>query len=150
MLELDSCYAHTFSSRDKLKEELERNILYNYTTQSFRALYGKTVTLQWHFGEGPDRPPAGLEYSCEGFRLGDTPAKFYFNILAARIYRKPLQAINGRGVLFAIADDVKIIAPPAIIAELAKKNPALAWEKAGLTSHEMKNHIFVQPSARQV
>jgi hypothetical protein len=57
--------------------------------------------------------------SCEGLRQGDAPATVYFNILAAKVYMKHLQALNGRSVLFAIADDVKIIAPPAVIAELA-------------------------------
>ncbi len=51
--------------------------------------------------------------SCEGLRQGDAPATAYFNIIAAKVYMKQLQALNGRGVLFiAIADDVKIIAPP--------------------------------------
>ncbi len=78
---------------------------------SFRALYGKTVGVQWHFGNRPDHPPSGIEHSCEGLRQGDAPASIYFNILAAIIYKKQMQQINGRGLLFVVADDVKIIAP---------------------------------------
>ena len=52
--------------------------------------------------------------SIDGFRQGDAPATVYLNILAARIYRKQLAMLNGRGVLFAIADDVKIAAPPLL------------------------------------
>ena len=85
LLDLDSCNAHTFCSRDKLEEELELNILYHYMLMTYRALYGKTVTVQWHFGNGPDRPPTGIEFSCEGLRQGDAPASICFNILAARV-----------------------------------------------------------------
>jgi hypothetical protein len=56
--------------------------------------------------------------------------------------------MSGRGVLFAIADDVKIIAPPAVIAELTEGFPALAWMEAGLTSQAVKNRVFVHPFAR--
>jgi hypothetical protein len=45
LLDLDSCNAHTFCSRDKLEEELELNILYHYMLMTYRALYGKTVTV---------------------------------------------------------------------------------------------------------
>ena len=54
MLDLDSKNAHTFCSRERLEEELEMNVAYHYMLESFRALYGKTVTVQWHFGNGPD------------------------------------------------------------------------------------------------
>ncbi len=65
---------------------------------------------------------------------GDAPATVYFNVLAARVYRKQLQILNGRGVLFAVADDVKILGPPAVIKELAEGLPTLAWEEARLTT----------------
>jgi hypothetical protein len=32
----------------------------------------------------------------------------YFNALAARLYKKHLRILDGKGMLFAIADDVKI------------------------------------------
>ena len=51
--------------------------------------------------------------------------------------------------MIAIPNDVKIIASPVVIADLAKGFPALAWEEAGLNSQAVKNRIFVQPSARQ-
>ncbi len=50
MLDLDSKNAHTFSSRDRL-EELELNVAHHYMLETFRALYGKTVTVQWHLRE---------------------------------------------------------------------------------------------------
>ena len=72
--------------------------------------------------------------SCEGLGQGDAPATVYFNILAARIYMKQLRILDGRGVLFAVADDVKFLGPPEIIAEMAEGFPALAWEEACLTT----------------
>ena len=54
MLDLDSKNARTFCSRERLEEEHELNVAYHYMLESFRALYGKTVTVQWHFGNGPD------------------------------------------------------------------------------------------------
>ena len=38
-------------------------------------------------------------------------------MLAARVYRKQLMILNGR-VLFAVADDVKILGPPEVIQEM--------------------------------
>ena len=69
-------------------------------------------------------------------------------MLAARVYRKHLQILNGRGAFFAVADDVKILGPLAVIKELAEGFPTLAWEEAGLTTQTVKNHIFVQSSAQ--
>jgi hypothetical protein len=45
MLNLDSKNAHTFCSRDRLEEELELNVAYHYMLESFKTLYGKTVTV---------------------------------------------------------------------------------------------------------
>ncbi len=87
--------AHTFCSRERLEEELELNVAYHYTLESFRALYGKTVMVQWHFGNGPDWPATSFHMSCEGLRQGDAPAKVYFNVMASRVYRKQLQILNG-------------------------------------------------------
>ncbi len=54
-----------------------------------------------------------------GFRQVGVLASIFFNILAARIYRlRQLATLGGRGVLFAIVDDVKIAAPPNVIAEI--------------------------------
>jgi hypothetical protein len=85
-IDLDLRNAHTFCSRDRIEEELESDIIYNYLLESFRALYGKTVTPQWHYGDGLDRPPTSCHMSIDGLRQGDAPATVYFNILAARIY----------------------------------------------------------------
>jgi hypothetical protein len=143
ILDLDSKNAHTFCSKERLEEELELNVAYHYILESFRALYGKTVTVQWHVGNGADRPATSFHMSCEGLRQGDAPATIYFNVLAARVYRKQLHILHGRGVLFAVADDVKILVPPAVIKELAEGFPTLAWEEAGLTTQTVKNRIFI-------
>jgi len=79
-----------------LEEELELNVAYHYMLESFRALYGKTHTIQWHFGNGPDRPATSFHMSCEGLGQGDAPATVYLNVLAARVYRKQLHALDGR------------------------------------------------------
>ena len=86
--------------------------------------------------------------SCEGLRQGDVPATVYFNVLASRIYRKQLLVMGGRGVLFVVADDVKILRPPEVIKEMAEGFPTLAWEEACLTTHTFKSRIYVQSSAQ--
>ena len=45
MLDLDYKNAHTLCSRARLEEELELNEAYHYMLESFRALYGKTLTV---------------------------------------------------------------------------------------------------------
>jgi len=145
---LDSKNAHTFCSRDRLEEELELNVAYNYMLESFKALYGKTVTVQWHFGNGPVRLATSFHLSCEGLRQGEATATVYFNVLAARLYRKQLRILDGRGVLFVLADDDKILGPPEVIKEMAEGFPTLAWEEASLTTQTFKNRIFVQSSAQ--
>ena len=79
---------------------------------------------------------------------GNAPASIFFNILATRIYKRQLATLNGRGVLFAIVDDVKIAAPPTIIAEIVDSFAEVAWHEAGLSTQVVRNRIFVQPSAR--
>ena len=120
MLDMDSKNAHTFFSRDRVEEELKLNVANHYMLESFIALYGKTITVQWHFGNGPDRPATSFHKSCEGLRQGDAPATVYFNEMAARVYRKRLQALAERGVLFAVADDVKIMETPEGIKQMAE------------------------------
>ncbi len=85
MLDLDSKNAHTFCSRDMLEEELELNVADHYMLESFRALYGKIVTVHWYFGNGADRPATSFHMSCEELRQGDAPATVYLNVLAARV-----------------------------------------------------------------
>ena len=53
-----------------------------------------------------------------------------------------------KGVVFAVADDVKILGPSEVIKEMAEGFPTLAWEEAGLTTHTVKNHIYMQSSAQ--
>ena len=55
MMDMDSKNAHTFCSKDRLEENMELNVAFPYILESFRALNGKTVTVQWHYGNGPDR-----------------------------------------------------------------------------------------------
>jgi hypothetical protein len=80
MMDMDSKNAHTFCYRDMLKEELELNVAFHYVLKSFRALYGKMVTVQWHFGNGPDRPATSFHLSCEGLTQGVAPTTVYFNV----------------------------------------------------------------------
>jgi hypothetical protein len=86
--------------------------------------------------------------SIDGLRQGDAPATVYFNILGARVHRKQLALLDGRGVLFAVSDDLRILAPPPVIREIVEVFPVTAWEEAGFTTQTQKNRIFVQPSAR--
>ena len=65
MLNLDSENAPTFYNCDKLKEELEINVVYHYMLMSYSALYGKIATVQWHFGNGLDCQPTSFQMSCE-------------------------------------------------------------------------------------
>ena len=147
-INLDLKNAHTFSSRDKSEEELESDVIYHYLLEVFRSLYGKTVTPQCHFGNGPDRPPASVHMSVDGFIQGDAPTSIFFIILAARIFMKQLASLNGRGVLFAIVGDVKIAAHATVIAEIVDSFVEVAWQVAGLSTQVVKNRIYVQPSAR--
>ena len=45
MSDLDSKNAQAFCPRDMLEEELELTVAYHYMLESFRALYGKKVTV---------------------------------------------------------------------------------------------------------
>jgi putative protein kinase ArgK-like GTPase of G3E family len=56
--------------------------------------------------------------------------------------------MNGRGVIFAIVDDVKIAAPPVVIAKIVDTFADVAWNEAGLKIQVFKNHIYVRPSDR--
>ena len=60
-------------------------------------------------------------------------ANVLFNIVAARFYRETMKINGDRGVLFAIADDVRIAGPPFVLAEIvAQLRPALAMSETGL------------------
>jgi len=72
----------------------------------------------------------------------------YFNVLAARVYIKQPMILDGKGVLFEVADDVKIMGPPEVIKEMAEGFPTLAWEEASLTTQMIKSRIYVQFSAQ--
>ena len=56
--------------------------------------------------------------------------------------------LYGRGDLFAIADDAKILAQPDVMRGLAKSFPTIAWEEAGLATQTIKTLISVQQAAR--
>jgi hypothetical protein len=68
--------------------------------------------------------------------------------LAARVYRKQLRILDGRGVLFGVADDVRILGPPEVITEMAKGFPTLTWEEAGLTIQKTKNESLCSPTPK--
>ncbi len=79
-------------------------------------VWGYVHPPHWHYGNDPDQPPTSLHWSEDGLRQGETAANVFFNILSARLYRAFMKILNGRGVLLAIADDVKICAPPSVLA----------------------------------
>ena len=72
----------------------------------------------------------------------------YFNILVARVYIKQLALLDNRGVLFAVADDLRVMGSPEVIGKIVEAFPKVVGEKAGLATQPAKNKIFVQPSAR--
>jgi hypothetical protein len=86
--------------------------------------------------------------SIDGLKQGDAPATVYFNILVARLYKKQLALLNGREVLFAVSDDLRILAPPTVIREIMEVFTETAWEEASLATQTLNNRIYVQPSAR--
>jgi hypothetical protein len=61
--------------------------------------------------------------SIDGLRQGDAPATIYFNILVARVYRMQLANLDGRGVLFAVADDLRVLGPLGVIGEIVAEFP---------------------------
>jgi hypothetical protein len=63
--------------------------------------------------------------------------------LASRVYKKQLRILDGSGVQFAVADGVKLLGPPEVIAKMAEGFLALAWDEAGLTTRTVKNRIYV-------
>ena len=74
----------------------------------------------------------------DDLRQGDAPTTIYFNILVARVYTKQLELLEGRGVLFAITNDVKILAPPAVIGEIVEVFAEVAWQEARLTTQTIR------------
>jgi hypothetical protein len=97
-------------------------------------MYGDTCTPQWHYGNGLDQPPTSIHWSGDGLRQGETVANVFFDILPARLYRAFMKIFNVHGILLAIADDVKIHWPPAVLADIVGKLPALAKCEAGFTT----------------
>jgi hypothetical protein len=95
-----------------------------------------------------DRPATSFRMFCEGLKQGDAPATVCFNVLATRVYMRQLRMMYGKGVLFTVADDVKILDIPEVITEMAEGFPTLAWEKSGLTTQTAKNRIYVQSSTQ--
>ncbi len=81
-------------------------------------------------GTAQTSPPTSIHWSGDGLRQGETAADVFFNILSARLYRAFMKILNGRGVLLAIADDVKICAPPSVLAEIVGRLSALAMYEA--------------------
>ena len=73
----------------------------------------------------------------------------FFNILIARLYIAFMEIIDDYGTIFALPDDVNIAGPPAVLAKIVAKIPALAMPEAGLTTQVFKSKVFAQPSARE-
>jgi hypothetical protein len=64
------------------------------------------------------------------------------------MYRAFVKTLNGHGILFAIANDVKICAPPSVLAEIADMLPVFAMSEAELTTQTSNSRVYVQPSTR--
>ena len=86
--------------------------------------------------------------SIDELRQGDAPAMVYFNILVARVYKKQLALLDGKGSIFAVLNDLRILAPPAVIREMVEVFPVTAWKEACLTTQTLKNKVYIQPFAR--
>ena len=86
--------------------------------------------------------------SIDGLRKGDALATVYLNILVARVYKKQLATLDGRGGLFAVSDDLRVQGQPEVIGEIVEAFQKVAWEEKGLTTQTAKNMIFVQLSYR--
>jgi hypothetical protein len=72
----------------------------------------------------------------------------FFNILAARLYGAFMKIIDYRGLLFALSDDVNMVAPSKVLADIVARLPSLAISEAGLKTHASKNRVYDKPSAR--
>ena len=81
--------------------------------------------------------------SIDGLRQEDASATVYFNIPVARVYRKQLTLMDGRGVLFAVSDDLRIMAPLAVIHEIVEVFPVIVWEEASLSTQTLKNMVLI-------
>ena len=149
MMEGDFKNAHTGCARARILEELLANPALHPLIPVFNFLYGTSSSPLWHFGDGPGEDFTSEHLSVEGLRQGCAAASIFFNILAARVYRRLLAVLDGRGILVAVADDLKIIAPAEVIAEVAGVLPEIAWSEGGLEEQETKTPIFVPPTARQ-
>jgi hypothetical protein len=51
--------------------------------------------------------------------------------------------MDGRGVLFGLADDVNIACPPEVLREIVVKLPELVMSECGLTTQTTKITIYV-------
>jgi len=45
-----------------------------------------------------------------------------------------MATLDGRGVLFAVADDLRVFGPQKVIGEIVEVFPKVAWEEDGLTT----------------
>ncbi len=79
----------------------------------------------------------------EGLRQGDSSATPIFNVMVARVYRKLSAKLDGKGGLLALADNVKISAPPDVTGEIVDVFTDIAWVEAGLKTHTVKIMIYV-------
>jgi hypothetical protein len=76
MLVMDSENAHTFCNRDKREEELEINVVFHYMIKPYKDLYGKIVTVQWHFKNGPDNQLKTFKCRARAGGMGMPPLRY--------------------------------------------------------------------------
>ena len=54
--------------------------------------------------------------------------------MAAKLYRAFMKKLDGRGVLFGLADDVNIACPLEVLGDIVIQLPALAMSEVKLTT----------------
>ena len=84
----------------------------------FMALYGSRAPHLWHYGDGPLTGPTCSLHSVEGTKQGCVFGSVFFNIAVNEFYKEFAEILGDQGVLFAIADDCKIVAQPDAIARV--------------------------------
>ncbi len=139
--------AHMFNSRDGMEEGLESDAIFYNLLEALTVIYGRNVTRKWHYGDSPGSYPTSCHLSNDGLKQGDAPVTVYFDIIATRIYRKQLKVLNNRNFLFAVANDVRIVAHQTVIAEIVDAFASVACNQGDLSTQVVKNKIYVQPSA---
>lgn len=113
----------------------------------FLALYGDRTPDLWYYGDGPLHGPTCSLHSMEGTRQGCVFGAVFFNIAVNELYKEFADILGDKGVLFAIADDCKIVAHPDVIDRVVEAADA-RFRAANLQLERSKSRVYVQRTAR--